>query len=48
MVNIERAEVNLQIEKLADDYDSRRAANTIMDEMLRIASKTKANNSIRR
>ena len=48
MVNIERAEVNLQIEKLADDYDSRRAANTIMDEMLRIASKTKANNSVRR
>ena len=48
MVNIERAEVNLQIEKLADDYDSKRAANTIMDEMLRIASKTKANNSVRR
>ena len=48
MVNIERAEVNLQIEKLADDYDSKRAANTIMDEMLRIASKTKASNSIRR
>ena len=48
MINIERAEVNLQIEKLADDYDSRRAANTIMDEMLRIASKTKASNSIRR
>ena len=48
MVNIEHAEVNLEVEKLADDYDSRRAANTIMDEMLRIASKTKANNSIRR
>ena len=48
MVNIERAEVNLQIDKLANDYDSKRAANTIMDEMLRIASKTKANNSVRR
>ena len=48
IITIERAEVNLQIEKLADDYDSRRAANTIMDEMLRIASKTKANNSVRR
>ena len=48
MITIERAEVNLEVEKLADDYDSRRAANTIMDEMLRIASKTKANNSIRR
>ena len=45
---IEHAEVNLQIEKLANDYDSRRAADTIMDEMLRIASKTKASNSIRR
>lgn len=45
---IERAEVNLQIEKLANDYDSKRAANTIMDEMLRIASKTSANNSVRR
>ena len=48
ITTIERAEVNLQIEKLADDYDSKRAANTIMEEMLRIASKTKANNSVRR
>ena len=45
---IERAEVNLQVAQLANDYDSRRAANTIMDEMLRIASKTSANNSVRR
>lgn len=47
-VTIERAEVNLQIEKLANDYDSKRAANTVMEEMLRIASKTSANNSVRR
>lgn len=45
---IERAEVNLQVAQLANDYDSKRAANTIMDEMLRIASKTSANNSVRR
>ena len=45
---IGRAEVNLHIDKLANDYDSKRAANTIMDEMLRIASKTSANNSVRR
>jgi hypothetical protein len=45
---IEHAEVNLNIEKLANDYDSKRAANTVMTEMLRIASKTSANNSVRR
>ena len=44
-VTIERAEVNLQIEKLANDYDSRRAADQVMEEMLRIASKTSMNNS---
>ena len=45
---IEHAEVNLSVDKLANDYDAKRAANTIMDEMLRIASKTSANNSVRR
>lgn len=45
---IEHAEVNLNVDKLANDYDAKRAANTIMDEMLRIASKTSANNSVRR
>ena len=45
---IDKAEINLNIDKLANDYDARQAANTIMDEMLRIASKTKANNSVRR
>ena len=45
---IEHAEVNLSVEKLANDYDSKRAADTIMEEMLRIASKTSANNSVRR
>ena len=47
ITTIERAEVNLNIDKLANDYDSKRAANTIMNEMLRIASKTSANNSVR-
>ena len=45
---IEHAEVNLNIDKLANDYDAKRAADTIMDEMLRIASKTSAKNSVRR
>jgi len=45
---IEHAEVNLNVDKLANDYDARRAADTIMDEMLRIASKTSAKNSVRR
>ena len=45
---IEHADVNLNIDKLANDYDSRQAARTVMDEMLRIASKTNANNSVRR
>ena len=45
---IDKAEINLHIDKLANDYDAKRAANTIMDEMLRIASKTSANNSVRR
>ena len=45
---IEHAEVNLNVDKLANDYDAKRAADTIMDEMLRLASKTKVNNSVRR
>ena len=45
---IERAEVNLNIDKLANDYDAKRAADTVMDEMLRLASKTIVNNSVRR
>ena len=47
-VNIEQASVNLQIDKLANDYDSKRAANTIMQEMLHIASKSASNNSVGR
>ena len=47
-VNIEHASVNLQIDKLANDYDARRAANTIMQEMLHIASKSQSNNSVGR
>lgn len=45
---IGKAEVNLNIDKLANDYDAKRAANTVMDEMLRIASKTGATNGVRR
>lgn len=44
---IEHAEVNMNIDQLADDYDARRAGTTALDEMLKIARKSGAN-SIRR
>ena len=47
-INIEHASVNLQIDKLANDYDAKHAANTIMQEMLHIASKSQSNNSVGR
>jgi len=47
-VTIERAEVNLQIDELANDYDARRAANTVRDELLQIARKTSASNRVGR
>ena len=40
-VNIENAVVNMNA-TIANDYDARRAANTVMDEMIRIARKTTA------
>ena len=40
-VNIENAVVNMNA-TISNDYDARRAANTVMDEMIRIARKTTA------
>ena len=40
-INIENAVVNMNA-TIANDYDARRAANTVMDEMIRIARKTTA------
>ena len=45
---IEHAEVNMNVSQLANDYDARRAADTVMDQMLRIASKTRVKNSVGR
>ena len=47
-VTIDQVDINLNVDKLANDYDSRQAARTIKDEILKIASKTSANNSVRR
>jgi len=40
-VNIENAVVNMNA-TISNDYDARRAADTVMDEMIRIARKTTA------
>ena len=45
---IEHAEVNLHIDKLANNYDSAKAADDVMREMLNIARKTKAQNRVGR
>mgnify|MGYP007038179470 CR=1 FL=1 len=47
-VVIERAEVNMNVQRLANDYDARRAGDQIMDQMLTIARKTQASNRIGR
>ena len=47
-VTIDKVDVNLNVDKLANNYDSRQAARTVMDEIVHIASKTSANNSVRR
>ena len=45
---IENASVNMQVAKLANDYDARRAGEQALAEMMRIARKTGATNSVRR
>ena len=46
-VTIEHAEVNMNVDQIANDYDARRAGANALDEMLKIARKA-GNNSIRR
>ena len=46
-VVIEHAEMNMNVEKIADDYDARRAGEQALDEMLKIARKA-GMNSVRR
>ena len=45
---IEHAEVNMRVDQLANGYDSARAADDVMKEMLSIARKTNAQNRIGR
>ena len=47
-VTIERAEVNMNVTKIADDYDAQRAGEEALSKMLEIARKTTANNRIGR
>lgn len=41
-INIEKAEVIMNVEKLANDYDARQAGRSALEEMVRIARKTGA------
>lgn len=43
MVSIDHVDVNLNIAKVSNDYDSRRIGQNVMDEMVKIAKKTKVN-----
>lgn len=45
---IENATVNMNVQQIANDYDAKRAGEQALNEMLRIARKTSAANSIRR
>jgi len=45
---IEHAEVNVHVDKLANNYDAEKAGDDIMRQMLNIARKTKAQNRVGR
>ena len=47
-ITIENASVNMNVQQISNDYDARRAGEQAMNEMMRIARKTSAANSIRR
>ena len=47
-VTIENASVNMNVQQISNDYDARRAGEQAMNEIMRIARKTSAANSIRR
>ena len=46
--NIETVELNMNVQQIANDYDARRAGEQALSEIMRIARKTSAANSIRR
>jgi len=47
-INIGTVELSMNIQQLANDYDARRAGEQALSEIMRIAKKTSAANSIRR
>ena len=47
-ITIENATVNMNVQQIANDYDAQRAGEQALAEMLRIARKTSAANSVRR
>lgn len=47
-VNIEHVEMTMEVKQIANDYDARKAGEQALNEMMRIARKTGAANSIRR
>ena len=47
-VTIERVEMTMEVKQIANDYDAKRAGEQALNEMMRIARKTGATNSIRR
>ena len=46
--NIDKIEFSMNVQQISNDYDARRAGEQAMNEMMRIARKTSAANSIRR
>jgi len=47
-VTIENATVEMNVSKIANDYDAQRAGEQALDKMLQIARKTQAQNRIGR
>lgn len=47
-MTIENATVNMNVSSIANDYDARRAGEQALSEMVRIARKTSAKNSVGR
>ena len=47
-ITIENMNMTMDVKQISNDYDARRAGEQAMNEIMRIARKTSAANSIRR
>jgi len=47
-ITIQNATVNMNVSQIANDYDAQRAGEQALEEIMRIARKTSAANSVRR